>query len=289
MTIPEAYLPKFKGNALTIPVLPCASQEAFNAHLAREVPFIFEADLHALREKAERAIHAIDQDVEIRTYDSIPYREIRKGGFHAYLAYAASTETECLYPEGFELVESREGNVSETHFRHYALSLNETLFPAISQFRVPFIDERNNYLLQLPAPFFSQRSITSPHWLFIHPALSVSNAHYDHDSVHTAIVQLKGRKWACLIPPNQHHLINNVDFPLLPNGFNDFTNPKLQALPCEGLTPWEGDLNEGQILIIPKNWVHFVVGKSSGISYSQDIVNATNFKEWMTSIIAPLV
>jgi hypothetical protein len=88
-----------------------------------------------------------------------------------------------------------------------------------------------------------------------------------------------------LVSPFQHKNIQNSNYPTLPNGFNDFLNEQIENLPTEDLILWEGNLNENQILFIPKKWVHFVVGGTSGISYSQDIVLKDNFNEWLNSIM----
>lgn len=284
MNIPELYKPKFNSVKRQIPVVNIQEKKLFVDEFKREQPFILCHDLSNYLTETLEAFAAIDKNVRIKTFDSIPYREIREGYFNDYLAYTKQADTTQFYPTNFELIEERSLNITQTPFRHYALSLNEEIFPHIQKFKVPFI-ENDNYLLQLENNFYQKFKVTSPHWLFIHPKYSVSNAHYDHDAVHTAIFQFKGSKWACLIAPEDHKFLQNKNFPLLPNGFNDFTNDALAQLPTEGLVTWEGELNENQILFIPKRWVHYVVGQSSGISYSQDIVNQTNFNDWMTSVM----
>jgi hypothetical protein len=148
-------------------------------------------------------------------------------------------------------------------------------------FEIPFI-EKDNYLLQ--PDFINEELIISPHWLLIHPKFSISNAHIDPYFLHTSIFQLKGSKYVCCVSPDQNEIIRNKDFPLLPNGYNDFTNNDLEHLPSSDLETWEGVIEENQILFIPKRWVHFVRGLTSGISYSQDIVLNNNFNEWFVSI-----
>lgn len=55
-------------------------------------------------------------------------------------------------------------------------------------------------------------------------------------------------------------------------------------MPTDKLTIWEAEIEKNQILFIPCNWVHFVLGVTSGISYSQDIVLKNNFEKWLSSI-----
>lgn len=288
MTIPKDYKPKFDFNSIPISDISIQSKEDLIFHIDKNVPFILNVDLSQYLSVINKDIENVNKNNQINTYDSIPYSEIREGYFSDYLNYVFSDSCEKKYPENFNLIEKREGYDSNAKFRHYALSLNQDMFPSISNFKIPFLNDEN-YLLQLTGTFFKENNITSPHWLFIHPKYSVSNAHYDHDCVHTVIFQIKGSKKIYLVSPEFHEYIRNVNFPLLPNGFNDFTDEKLENLPTENLSVWEGDLNENQLIFIPKKWVHFVVGITSGISYSQDIVLKDNFNEWMDSIFSKRV
>jgi hypothetical protein len=288
MCFPLKFKPKFNFKSITIPEISIQSKEDFIFHINKNTPFILNVDLSQNLSEISKDIEKVDNDCLINTYDSIPYSEIREGYFLDYLNYVFSDSCEKKYPKNFNLIEKREGYDSNEEFRHYALSLNQDMFPSISNFKIPFLSDEN-YLLQLTQTFFKENNITSPHWLFIHPKYSVSNAHYDHDCVHTVIFQIKGSKKIYLVSPEFHEYIRNVNFPLLPNGFNDFTDEKLENLPTENLSVWEGDLNENQLIFIPKKWVHFVVGITSGISYSQDIVLKDNFNEWMDSIFSKRV
>lgn len=283
MLIPEQFLPKLNARRVSIPLLSPLDEQEFSNHFARETPFLIEADLSSLLLSTLSQIQKVPKEQKIKTFDSIPYREIREGLFHKYMDYVEHAPSNCLFPEGFDVVEERLESVTETKFRHYALSLNESLFPEIEGFRIPGIEERN-YLLNLKSNFFQTHGITSPHWLFIHPAFSVSNAHYDHDSVHTAIAQLKGRKKAYLISPEHHATVQQEQFPRLPNGFNDFSNPLIAQLPCGDMELWAGDLRENQVLFIPRRWIHYVVSETPGMSYSQDIVNSSNLSDWLGSL-----
>ena len=283
MKIPEKYLPKFKSNLILIPEVFVQSSEEFIHLIEKNKPFILSYNLKDYLLIVKNQIDLIDKNRKIKTFDSIPFSEIREGLFSDYLKYTFNDSIDKLYPDNFKLLEKSENFCYKNKFRHYALSLNHYLFPNISKFKVPFLGD-NNYLLQLSSEFYEKFDITAPHWLFIHPQFSVSNAHYDHDFVHTFIFQLEGSKKVFLVSPEQHSIIRNLNFHTQSNGFNDFTNIMLENLPTDGLNLWEGDLDENQILFIPKKWVHFVIGKTSGISYAQDVVLKDNFNEWIESI-----
>jgi hypothetical protein len=283
MKFNDKYLPKFKSTKRNIPVYEVTKNKDFYNFFHKEMPFILKYNLIDYLNAALSDIGAVDKKTRIKTFDSIPYKEIREGLFFDYLKYVNSNNTDTFYPNNFKIIEEVKDSKTTSRFRHYALSLNESLFPNIANFKVPFI-EQDNYLLQLNLNFFSENNIISPHWLFIHPQFSVSNAHYDHDFVHTSIFQLKGSKYVCLVSPMHQEIIRNKEFPLLPNGFNDFTNNDIEHLPSNDLETWEGIIEENQILFIPKRWVHYVLGLTSGISYSQDLVLENNYNEWITSI-----
>jgi hypothetical protein len=176
MQIPDQFLPKLNAQRVTIPLLSPLDEQEFSNHFAQETPFLIEADLSRMLQSALFQVQKVPKEQKIKTFDSIPYREIREGLFHNYLDYVENSPPNCRFPTGFEVVEERLESVTETMFRHYALSLNENLFPEIEGFRIPWIKEKN-YLLNLNPNFFQRHGITSPHWLFIHPAFSVSNAH----------------------------------------------------------------------------------------------------------------
>jgi len=284
MHIPEKYLPKLKCKRVSIPEIKIQSKHELKSQIENNKPFIFNINLTEYLSIVQNEINAIDNEYLIKTFDSIPYSEIREGLFTDYFKYVNESKSDKNYPDNFKLVESRKGWNYQNELRHYALSLNQKVFPAISNFKIPFLED-DNYLSQLNQSLFDEFNVTSPHWLFIHPSFSVSNAHFDHDNVHTVIFQLKGSKRAFLVSPFQHKNIQNSNYPTLPNGFNDFLNEQIENLPTEDLILWEGNLNENQILFIPKKWVHFVVGGTSGISYSQDIVLKDNFNEWLNSIM----
>ena len=286
MPIPEKYLPKINALRTQIPVYNCHKKNDFHTKFMLETPFILNSNLESITQTVEKNLNQVEITKKIKTYDSIPWKEIREGSFGDYINYVFNKDSSVAYPENFKVIDEKHTeNITQTSFRHYALSLNEEIFPAIKNIRIPFIED-SNYLLQIEAKFFKKHNITSPHWLFIHPKHSVSNAHFDHDAVHTAIFQLKGSKRAFLISPEHHAYIRNNAFPLLPNGFNDFSSELLNKMSCEDLVLWEGCLGENQILFIPRNWVHYVVGETSGISYSQDIVIQNNFSDWMFSIFS---
>ena len=284
MQIPKRYLPKFNSNCISIPKISIKSKDDLIIEIEKNIPFIMNVNLTEYLSAVKNQIDSIDERCQIKTFDSIPYSEIREGLFSDYLNYAQNDSTDKICPDNFNVIETRKGYSYSNKFRHYALSLNPDVVPEISKFKVPFLGD-DNYMQQLSPEFYQKYNITTPHWLFIHPKFSVSNAHYDHDCVHTFIFQLEGTKKAFLVSPEQHGLIRNTNFPILPNGFNDFTHDLLEDLPADGLNLWEGDLEENQILFIPKKWVHFVVGKTPGISYSQDIVLKDNFNEWINSIM----
>lgn len=284
MDIPKSYLPKFKSNSISIPSVSVKSKIEIIREIEKNIPFIMNINLSEYLTIVKNELENIDDHCKIRTFDSIPYTEIREGLLTDYLIYAQDDSVEKYYPDNFDIIESIPNFGSLNNFRHYALCLNHEVFPNISKFKVPFLDD-DNYMNQLNPEFYKKYNVTAPHWLFIHPKYSVSNAHYDHDFVHTFIFQLKGEKKAFLVCPDHHDFIRNIDFPILSNGFNDFTHQDLEQLPTKGLNLWEGDLNENQILFIPKKWVHFIIGKTSGISYSQDIVCRDNFNEWINSVV----
>lgn len=275
------YLPKFKSLKKNIPVYDLKNKKDFYDLVHKETPFIIKHNLSSHLKSVLIDIELIEKETKIMTYDGIPYNEIREGRFFDYLDYVNSKNEDALYPKKFKIIEKVSNRYTNTKFQHYALSINETLFPNIDNFKIPYIEDDN---ILLKPKFRNDKNIISPHWLFIHPKFSVSNAHYDHDFVHTSIFQLKGSKYVCLVSPMYHKIIRNNEYPLLPNGFNDFTNNDLEYLPSSDLETWEGIIEENQILFIPKRWVHFVLGLSSGISYSQDLVLENNFKEWITSI-----
>lgn len=276
--VPKAYIPKTNSEAVDIPKIGLSQFEIF---FQQQTPFILEYSLEHELEAVLLAIDQVPKNLKVRTFDSIPFKEIREGNFSDYVDYASSNSTIDYFPNSFEIVEKKEGLVSKTEFRHYALSLNEGIFPIIKDFRFPFV---NNFLLNISQQTYLDKNIISPHWLFIHPLFSVSNAHFDHNSVHTLICQLKGKKYAYLLSPLDHEQIKNPDFPMLPNRFNDLTREEIETMPLKDLKTWEGVVEENNILFIPQNWVHFVLGLEPGISYSQDIVQSNNFDSWLRSL-----
>jgi hypothetical protein len=275
------FYPKFKSTVKQIPVYDVKNKIDFYDFVHKETPFIIKHNLSSHLKSVLIDIELIEKETKIMTYDGIPYNEIREGRFFDYLDYVNSKNEDKLYPKKFKIIEKVSNRYTNTKFRHYALSGKESLFPSIVNFEIPFI-EKDNYLLK--TDFINDELIISPHWLLIHPKFSISNAHIDGDFVHTSIFQLKGSKYVCCVSPDHNEIIRNKDFPLLSNGYNDFTNNDLEHLPSSDLETWEGVIEENQILFIPKRWVHFVLGLTSGISYSQNIVLENNFNEWFVSI-----
>lgn len=188
--IPNKYLSKLNAKKQAIPTHECGSKKIILTNLNQEKPFIFSYDLSSYLDLVEKEIKSINKSTKVKTYDTIPYSEIREGLFIDYIKYTKSESlNNLLYPKNFTLIESKKKILKSKRLRHYALSLDECLFPCIKNFNIPYLEDCN-YFMQLNSNFFETNQVISPHWLFIHPAYSVSNAHYDHDCVHTAIFQL---------------------------------------------------------------------------------------------------
>ena len=105
--------------------------------------------------------------------------------------------------------------------------------------------------------------------------------HNDHWSSHTFIGQLQGKKHALLFAPK--------DKPLLFNKYNEPIDPRKpdrEEFPdFEKATVFECELEPGQALFLPKNWLHDVVAITSSISLSWNFCTWHNYADYMPNIL----
>jgi len=114
-------------------------------------------------------------------------------------------------------------------------------------------------------------------WLFLGPANSVSELHFDHHFVHTILVQCEGRK--------RVRLVDDRDWSAL-----ETSGARANSSEWDGLEPvpahlkafvYECILEKGDFIFIPAGWYHGVLNLSASSTYSYDYVDCTNVMRWL--------
>lgn len=119
-------------------------------------------------------------------------------------------------------------------------------------------------------------------WLFMGPAGSISELHFDHHFVHTILVQCEGRKRLRLIADSDWDRVevgdgrdNNSRW----DGFGDV--PDL----LRGRV-FEGVLEKGEFVFLPGGWYHCVQNLAPSSTYSYDFVDSVNGMRWLREAVA---
>lgn len=142
---------------------------------------------------------------------------------------------------------------------------------------------RYNLLNALPDESKST-SVYTKDWLFLGPANSVSELHFDHHFVHTILVQCEGEK--------RLRLVDDRDWRLVEAGARD------NRAGWDGLGPvpqylediaYECILKKGDFIFIPSGWYHGALNLSASSTYSYDYVDAANFARWLPEALSDSV
>lgn len=117
-------------------------------------------------------------------------------------------------------------------------------------------------------------------WLFVGPAGSAAEFHFDHHFVHTILAQCEGTKRVRLIPDDSWRAIeqggtreNRCRW----SGFEDSQEYSCEVYECE--------LKKGEFLFIPAGWYHSVRNLEPSVTYSRDLVDFRNYLRWFHEAI----
>jgi hypothetical protein len=118
--------------------------------------------------------------------------------------------------------------------------------------------------------------------LFVGPAGTQSSLHVDSGATHFWMAVTHGTKFWRVFPRDQLALLNPVWTPgtfdpHLACGAADGDPASDTASPalCRA-TPWEGDVQAGDVIFIPANCAHFVLNRTDTIAVSANFIDSTN-------------
>jgi hypothetical protein len=118
--------------------------------------------------------------------------------------------------------------------------------------------------------------------LFIGGPGTCVDMHKDYWSTHTIIAHLEGRKHAVLFPPGDAPYLLNADRePLDPRRLDAEAYPDFHRA-----TPFAGFLEPGEMLFLPPNWYHDVLGLSASLSLGMNIYSVHNFGEYLPNLLS---
>lgn len=107
-----------------------------------------------------------------------------------------------------------------------------------------------------------------PTVIWIGPGSTVSPAHFDPP--HNLFVQLVGRKRFTVFPASQfENLYLPSELPSRNISRVDIVKPDYDRFPLfRGATPFEGTVGPGEVLFLPRRWVHYLRALDDSISLS---------------------
>lgn len=118
--------------------------------------------------------------------------------------------------------------------------------------------------------------------LFIGGPGTCVDLHKDYWSTHTLIAHFEGRKHATLFRPSDGPYLLNADRePLDPRNVDPEAYPDFDKA-----TLFEGYLEPGEVLFMPPNWYHDVVGLSATLSLGLNIYTVHNFGEYLPNLLS---
>jgi len=120
-----------------------------------------------------------------------------------------------------------------------------------------------------------------PYWILLGPKGSVTRLHRDFLHTHAYLAQLVGRKRCVLFSPD--------DSAFLYDGHVDPAAPDFDRFPLfERATPFECVIEPGEMLFLPSDWWHCVVGLDSSITVSYNFFNRSNFGDYFVDFMKAL-
>jgi hypothetical protein len=118
--------------------------------------------------------------------------------------------------------------------------------------------------------------------LFIGGAGTCISLHKDYWSSHTLIAHFAGRKHAILFAPTDGELIHDADgVPLDPRNLDVDAYPNFARA-----TLFETYLEPGEMLFMPPNWYHDVLGLSPTLSLALNIFTVHNFGNYLPNLLS---
>ena len=118
-------------------------------------------------------------------------------------------------------------------------------------------------------------------WVLFSAVGARTEFHVDFMHTHAWLAQLRGRKDCILVAPCQSECIYDGQAdPLQP----DFTmHPRFREVKL-----WSGSIAPGEALLIPSGWWHHVVTTDTSLTISHNIVNGTNFGDFVDELCRTL-
>ena len=118
--------------------------------------------------------------------------------------------------------------------------------------------------------------------LFIGGPGTCVDMHKDYWSSHTLIAHLQGRKHAILFPPSHRGYLHNArGEPLDPRRVDSQDYPDFHKASL-----FEGFLEPGEVLFMPPNWYHDVLGLSATLALGMNIYSLHNFGEYLPKLLS---
>lgn len=132
-------------------------------------------------------------------------------------------------------------------------------------------------------------------WFFIGPKGTKTEMHTDHDSVHTTIQQLEGKKMFFLLSPEQKSFVNKkmgenffktIEFSISNGNYQarSLTNQDLSIF--SDLDLLTTTLEKHDTVYLPENWAHYANSLSPSFSVSRDFVDERNVDRYFFSMMA---
>jgi hypothetical protein len=113
---------------------------------------------------------------------------------------------------------------------------------------------------------------------FFGPKGSISRLHQDFLHTHGTFTQIVGRKRFVLFSPEDSAFLYGGEF--------DLDAPDFEQRPLLGrATAFECVLEPGEMLFLPGQWWHYVVGLDNSISVSYSFFNRSNFGGYLLDLV----
>ncbi len=143
-----------------------------------------------------------------------------------------------------------------------------------------FVDD---WLQRLPGAFLELLQTTDfrPHWLMFGPEGSLTRLHRDFLHSHAYIAQIVGRKRCRLFSPDDAALIDRDRGGTVQAGPDDLP-------PYAGATAYDCVVEPGEMLVVPADWRHRVLGLDCSISLGYNFFTRSNFGEYFLALFQKL-